>query len=145
MNTKAHLEDLVARYVDGTCDPTELAELEVLLLEDADNRKYFLDIVLLAEDLGMMNGPSQRRIDVGMPPVDILSQAQRMRTVKIPLLAAAAVLLVSVVAIWTQMASENETALASFLGTPASTFVSPTAVGKGKAAGGLLTMVGEWE
>jgi len=109
MNTKPQLEHLVARYVEGTCGQKELAELETQLLEDAGNRKYFLDIVLLAEDLGMMNGPIQRRIDVGLPPVEILLQRQSMRTVKVALLAAAAVILVSAVAMWAQVAAKNAT------------------------------------
>ena len=112
MNTEAQLEKLVARYVDGTCDASALAELETLLLEDAENRKYFLDIVLLAEDLSMLGGPCQRRIDVGFIPFEILRQRQQTRTVKNALLAAAAVILISAVAAWTQMAPIHESALA---------------------------------
>lgn len=118
MNTEAHLENLVARYVDGTCGPMELAELETLLLEDAGNRKYFIDIVLLAEDLSMLDGPSQQRIGVGFLPFEVLRQRQQTRTVKNAVLAAAAVILISAVATWTQMAPRNESAMASFWVAP---------------------------
>jgi hypothetical protein len=77
MNTNEHLEDLVARYVEGTCGPSELASLKLLLAKDAANRKYFLEIVFLAEDLSMLSGSRQRKIGGGLLPVELLLQRQR--------------------------------------------------------------------
>lgn len=108
MNTKAPLENLVARYVEGTCVPTELAELEALLLEDAENRKYFLEIVLLAEDLEMLGNSWQRRTGVGLLSIEALLPRQQKRTVETVLWAAAAVILVSMLAIWSQMAPKHD-------------------------------------
>jgi hypothetical protein len=118
MNIKVQLENLVALYVEGACGPTELAKLEALLLEDAESRKYFLEIVLLAEDLGMLGGSWQRRADAGLLSVETLLPHQQKRTVGISLMAAAAVILVSIVPMWTQMAprrgSESSEVSANF-------------------------------
>lgn len=109
MNSQSHLENLVARYIEGNCCPAEFKELEARLLEDAGNRKYFMDMVLLAEDLGMMSS-RQRGVGVVSLPVGIMPGLQPWRTAKTALLAAAAVIFFSAVAIWPQMAPLNEEA-----------------------------------
>jgi len=118
MNSQAYLEELVAKYIEGTCCPKELKALEARLLEDDVNRAYFLEIVMLAEDLGMLNDSRQRRIGFDLVPAEILLQRQRWREAKTALLAAAAVILFSAVAIWPQMAPKHESALAGFRVAP---------------------------
>jgi hypothetical protein len=73
---------------------------------------------MLAEDLKMLNDSCQRRIGFDLLPAEILLQRQRWRTVKIALLAAAAVISFSAVAIWPQMTPKHESALAGFRVAP---------------------------
>lgn len=106
MNSQARLEDLVAKYIEEKCCQHDFKALEALLLENAGNREYFLEIVMLAEHLGMLNGSLERKIGVGLLPVEMLPQGQWWRNVKIALLSAAALTFFSAVAIWPQMACQ---------------------------------------
>lgn len=115
MNNQANLEELVCKYTEGKCSPEELRELEALLLNDAENRRYFLDMVLLVQDLGMMDNPIEHETPVNLLPMHISLQRQRRSTGNIAMLAAAAVILFSAVTMWPQMPPEHEPVLASFL------------------------------
>jgi hypothetical protein len=135
MNPDARLEELVARYQEGSCGPDEIGELEELLLGNAESRKYFIEMVLLDEDLGMLAGSGHRKFGSGLIPVELVLRRQRVRTVKLSLLAAAAVVLVSAVGMWMQRASKRTPVLAGFRLAPNSVFVL-SHVGKDKTPSG---------
>jgi ferric-dicitrate binding protein FerR (iron transport regulator) len=138
MNTEAQLEELVAHYIEGKCGPTELKELEALLLDDVLNREYFFEMVLLDQDLGLLNGSGQRRIGSGLLPVELMLQRQRRRTVRVSLLATAAVVLVSAVVLWMQMAPRHAATLARFRTATDSVFVVTHSGDTKKPLGNML-------
>lgn len=138
MNTQEQLEDLVARYLEGNCAPEELRDLEILLLDDAGNRKYFIEMVLLDQDLGILSGSHHGRIGSAPLPVELLLRRQRERTLKISLLVAAAVMLVSAIGLWMRMAPDHSRALATFMVAPESVFELTHAEGEGKPLGDTL-------
>ena len=114
MNSKAHLEDLVAKYIEGRCCPGGLKALEALLLHDAENRQYFLEIVMLAENLRILDGSVERQGGANLLPVENLLQRRWWHSAKVALLAAAAVIPFSAVAIWPQMDPEFDRGLAEY-------------------------------
>ena len=131
MNTEAQLEILVARYLEGNGTPEELKELEALLLHDAGNRQYFLEMVLLDQDLAMMNGSRQLKMGNGPLPVELMLQRQRRRTMKIALLTAAAAILLFSIGMWMRMAADRAAVLATFEIAPGSVFeLTHAAAGK---------------
>lgn len=138
MNTQGHLEDLVARYLEGNCTPEKLRELEILLLDDPGNGDYFIEMVLLDQDLAMLSGSRQRSIGSGPLPVELLLRRQRRRILKIAVLAAAAVILFSIVGLWMRMASDHAPALATFRVAPESVFELTHVEGEGKPLGDTL-------
>lgn len=136
------LEILVARYIEGNCSSEGLERLESLLLDDAGSRSYFIEMVLLDQDLGMLGGSRQLGIGSGPLPVELLLRRQRRRILRIAVMAAAAVLFVSAVGLWLRMAPDHTVALATFQVAPESVFELNHAEDGGKPPSGHMLAEG---
>ncbi len=90
MNVDKKFENLVDQYLDERCPPAELATLERLLETNAAARDYYLERILLHENLSYLKATSSTE-NSNIIPMTVLIQQEKKRSLTLALASAAAV------------------------------------------------------
>lgn len=119
--SQEHPDDLQFRILallDGTLDQEEVTRLDAELRESREARQLYQQLATLHSSLEDQ-GLSQSDLDCApVIPIDLLVSRQRRRIVKISLLAAAAVMLISAVVFWMTQVPHSPATLADFEAAP---------------------------
>lgn len=138
---QSDLEIRILALLDGDLPAGEVAELERLLLEDAQARETYGRLVELHNALETRFAAGTAVERMAVVPVERIISRQRRRVVKGFLLAAAAILIVSAAAMWMVLAPEPPVSVGTFRIAPDSRF-SLTYEGEGEAPDGNQLAVG---
>lgn len=114
------LPSQIQRMLDGELSAGELTALESELLENEESRELYRKLATLHSDLEVMHSGQSTLIKTNIIPFDIVEAKQRKKIFKGAMIAAAAVLIISVLIMhFTQI---PEQPIASFRTTPSSDF-----------------------
>ncbi len=108
--------------LDGNLSDEEFAALESELLRDAGARRAFKRFARLHSDLEIRYTSTAKIEDLGVVPVERILARQRKRVLHGSLLAAAALLVISAVAMWMILTPEAPVSIATFQTAPNSAF-----------------------
>ena len=119
---ESDIEFRILDLLDGNLSDEEFTALQSELLRDADARKTFKRFVRLHSELEIRYTSTAKIERIGIVPVDRIIARQRRRIVRGSLLAAAALLVLSAVAMWLIMAPASPPTLGTFRTAPNSAF-----------------------
>ncbi len=120
---ESEFEFRILDLLDGNLSDEEFAALQSELLQDAEARKAYKKYVRLHSDLEIRYSSTAKIENLGVVPVERIIARQRKRVLKGSLLAAAALLVISAVAMWLIMAPDAPVSIATFRTAPDSAFV----------------------
>ncbi|QTN31156.1 FecR domain-containing protein [Akkermansiaceae bacterium] len=136
---KEDLQFRILGLLDGTLGEGEAARLDAELLGSREGRELFHQLATLHSVIEEQAASKAEIRRVPIIPIELLLARQRRTLLRNSLLAAAAVLLVSFIALWLKMAPERPETYAKFQVAPDSAFtLTHAAVGDKAPAGKAL-------
>jgi len=112
----------ILELLDGTLSDEEFAVLQSELLQNAGAREAFKRFARLHSDLEIRYASTAKIEGLGVVPVERIIARQRKRVVKVSLMAAAALLLISGMAMWLILTPDPPVSIATFQTAPNSIF-----------------------
>ncbi|MFK7909784.1 MAG: LamG-like jellyroll fold domain-containing protein [Akkermansiaceae bacterium] len=138
--TPPELPSQIQRMLDGELSPGELTALESELRENEEARELYRKLATLHSDLEMMHSGQSTLIKKNIVPFDLVAAKERKKIFKGAMIAAAAVLIISMLVLHFTRLPEQP--IASFRTTPAADFSLTHDVESGEAPVGQVLAVG---